>query len=337
MKVLVLIVFIFCSHILHTTPFQVFSENGKMGIRNGQGQVVVPPSFDALGWSDGSFSVIGQITGYKLNGSWGLINLKKEYITKAEFESLTYSGSDRVVAIKNMQGISRKAGSLKLTGEITIPFIYDDIDLHGLRAVVMNKVGIHYRFGLTDLENHALLPLEYNNIYPLSTLRFAVENKDGRIALFSDNGKPITDFFIDSISVFHRGHAIIHSGGRQGVIDAAGGVLVAPAYGEIKFLPDGKLRALQPDGWKVIDDKNKEVRNIQVDGLSLFRDGYYRITLAGKQGLIDQNLLPVWPAIFDRIDAYKDGLVAAKKNNKWGLIDITLKEALPFAFDSLLT
>ena len=91
--------------------FQLFEESGKVGLKNEQGLVVLPPAFDALGWSDGSFSVIGQITGYKLNGNWGLINLKKEYITKAEFESLIFSGADRVVAVKKINSISRKAVS----------------------------------------------------------------------------------------------------------------------------------------------------------------------------------------------------------------------------------
>jgi WG containing repeat len=320
----------------HADQFKLFEESGKFGLKDERGVVLLPPAFEALGWSDGRFSVIGQITGYKLNGGWGLINLKKEFITKAEFESLVFSGANRVVATKLVQGISRKAGSMTLTGEITIPFIYDAIALHGLRAVVMNKVGVDYRFGLTDLENKVILPLDFNTIYPLSALRFAVENTQKKIALFSDNGKALTDFFIDSISVFHRNFAIIQSQGKRGVVDATGSVVVNPSYRDIKLNDDGSIHALQVDHWKLIDTNSQEVKVLEADGLSLFTADHYRISRSGKQGLMDKNFGIVWPTAYDHIGPMKGGLITVKKNGKWGLLDLGQKEALPFAFDSLV-
>ena len=55
--------------------YERFIENGKVGVKDNTGLIVVPASFDALGWSDGNFSVIGQITGYRQQGQWGLLNL----------------------------------------------------------------------------------------------------------------------------------------------------------------------------------------------------------------------------------------------------------------------
>ena len=317
------------------TEFKLFEEKGKVGLKNDQGAVVLPPAFEALGWSDGSFSVIGQITGYKLNGGWGLINLKKEYITKAEFESLIFCGADRVVAIKKVNDIFYKTGSLTLTGKVTIPFEYDAISVHGLRAVVMIKSGIDYRFGLTDLENRVILPLKFNNIYPVGTLRFAVENK-GKLALFSDEGKQVTDFFIDSISPFHRSHAVIHSEGWQGVMDRDGNVVVSPKYRNIQFRDDETVRALLPGNWKIVDNKNLEVQSLQADELHAYANDHYRVIRTGKQGIIDKSLKEIWPLTYDHIGGIKNGLIPAKKNNKWGLLTIDQAEALPFSFDSLL-
>jgi len=316
--------------------FQLFEEEGKVGLKNEQGVVVLPPAFDALGWSDKSFSVVGEITGYKLSGGWGLINLKKEFITKAEYESLIYCGADRVVAIKKVSRISRKAGSLKLTGEVTIPFQYDAITLHGLRAVVMNKTGVEYRFGLVDLDNKIILPLEFQNIYPVSTLRFAVENKEGKIALYSDEGKQVTGFFIDSISAFHRNYAVIHSDGNLGLMDSEGNVLAETKYRDIQFLDNGSIRALQPDTWKIINVKNIEENSLRADELNIFSSRYYKVTNGTKQGLIDRELKPAWPADYDYIGSVKNDLIPIKKYNKWGLVDINQSEIIPFGFDSLL-
>jgi hypothetical protein len=315
--------------------FQLFSESGKVGLKNDQGNVVLPPSFEALGWSDGSFSVIGQITGYKLNGNWGLINLKKEYITKAEFESLVFSGADRVVAIKKTNSVTRKSGSLTLTGEITIPFQYDAITLHGLRAVVMNKVGTEYRFGLTDLSNHVIIPVEYNNIYPVSSLRFAVENKKGKTALYADDGKQVTDFFIDSLSTFYRSYAIIFSDNKQGIINRDGIIVANPIYRAVQFKDDGTIKVLQPDNWKIINDQNKEVQSLNADELTAYEKDKYRISKSGKQGLIDRDLHEVWPLAYEYIGDPLNGFIPARKGNKWGLVSADQSEKIPFAFNDL--
>ena len=105
--------------------YQIFEENGKVGIKNEQGQIVIPPSFEALGWSDGSFSVIGQTTGYRIHEQWGLINLKKEFITPAIFESLVYAGGDHVIARKKLNAAVTKSGCINLQGVIKLPFCYD--------------------------------------------------------------------------------------------------------------------------------------------------------------------------------------------------------------------
>ena len=58
------------------TDFSVFSENGKVGLKDNQGQVVIPATYDELGWSNGTFSVINNITGYRKNDTWGLLNIE---------------------------------------------------------------------------------------------------------------------------------------------------------------------------------------------------------------------------------------------------------------------
>jgi hypothetical protein len=325
-----------CCANVYAIDFQLFEESGKVGLKNDQGLVVLPPAFDALGWSDGSFSVIGQITGYKLNGNWGLINLKKEYITQAEFESLIFSGADRVVAVKKINSTSRKAGSLTLDGQVTIPFQYDAISLRGLRAIVMNKVGTEYRFGLTDLDNKLLIPVEYSNIYQVSPLRYAIQNKQGKQALFSDNGKRVTEFFIDSISLFKRDYAIIYSNGWQGVMDREGTVKANPAYTKIEIQSDGSIRAMQPDHWKILSDKNTELKILQADQLSAHSQNRYRIARAGLQGLIDKDLQLVWPLEYDFIGDEVSGLIPAKKNGRWGLLTVKQEVIIPFELDSLV-
>src|SRR4051812_30597365 len=78
--------------------YELFYQNGKAGVKDETGVVLIPATFDALGWSDGSFTVVNSVTGYRRDGRWGLINLKKELVTAPEYENLTSGGGDRVVA-----------------------------------------------------------------------------------------------------------------------------------------------------------------------------------------------------------------------------------------------
>jgi hypothetical protein len=69
--------------------FSLFRENGKVGLKDQHGQVVIPAQHESIGWSDGSFTLIGNVTGYQLKGKWGLITIQNSKITKPEFLDLT--------------------------------------------------------------------------------------------------------------------------------------------------------------------------------------------------------------------------------------------------------
>lgn len=199
-RVLFLILLLTAALSSSALDYERFEQGGKVGIRDTQGQVVLPAAFDALGWSDGSFSLIGQITGYRQGSRWGLINLKKEYVTKADYLTITSAGGDRVRVSRELNAVATRYGCLNLSGEVVIPFEYDDITIHDLRAVVMRKEGARYNYGLIDLNNRTVLPLQYERITPLGTLRYAVRNFEGKTALYADDGKWITGFDIDSRS-----------------------------------------------------------------------------------------------------------------------------------------
>ena len=79
-------------------------------------------------------------------------------------------------------------------------------------------------YGLIDLNNKILIPQQYKNIYSIGSLRYAVENFENKVALFTENGAQITPFTIDSISSFKKNFAVIHQGLHQGLIDREGNI-----------------------------------------------------------------------------------------------------------------
>ncbi len=320
---------------LWALEYQVFEENGKKGIKNDSGEIILPASFEALGWSDGSFSVIGQVTGYRSKNQWGLLNLKKEFLTKAEYEQLVYTGGDRIIASKKINPFTTKLGCINLEGKLTIPFNYDGIKINGLRAIVFTKNGSKFEYGLIDLFDKGILPVKYKSIESLGTLRYAVQNFDNKIALFTEQGIKLTDFAIDSLSTFHKGWSVIYQDYRQGLLSREGEIKAEAKYREIKINDDGSVNVRTFDSWKMVDATGKEKDLIDADELS--PDGnFYRITKSGKTGLLNKDFnIKIIPR-FDYLGNFVLGKAVAKKENKYGVIRVDNSVVMPFLFDSLV-
>ncbi len=335
MKLLVFIFSILSFFTTRADSYLIFSDNGKMGIKDEKGQVVIPPSFDALGWSDGSFSVIGNVTGYRLNSHWGILTLKNEFLTSADYESLVYAGADNIIARKKVNPAQVKAGCINLQGEIRIPFQYEGISIHGLRAIVFNLEKAKYVYGLTDLQNHVLIPVRYRNIYPLGTLRYAVENETGKIALHGEDGKPITDFQIDSISPFQNSVAIVYENLKQGLIDRDGVIKLTSQYRSIQIEEDNKVKVQLPNEWLFITEKNEIVNRFSADELIPVNEKLFIIKTAEKYGLIENNLNVLCPVQYDLLTSIGDDFYLARLFGKMGVIKSDNSRAIPFMYDAI--
>lgn len=314
--------------------YQLFEENGKVGIKNEQGVVLIPAAFEALGWSDKSFSVVNEVTGFRQGGKWGMINLKKEKITEPIYEELFYSGGEFVSARKKINAVQTKSGCLNLKGEIKIPFAYDGIEIHGLRAIVFNLNGVKYQYGLTDFENHLLLPLNYRSIRALGTLRYAVENTEKRFALFNEDGKPVTDFSIDSLQNFQKSYAIFYQNLMRGLIDREGTIKLEANYTDLKIDPDGKILAKEPDAWLRLDEKNKTLQKITAEKL-IPSEKRILYSVAGYWGILNENFQPLIKASYQSLLPIGSEKFIATRNFKMGVIDISGKTLIAFDYDSL--
>ncbi|MGE0587865.1 MAG: WG repeat-containing protein [Cyclobacteriaceae bacterium] len=333
MRLFVFIFFLLNAFTVNAADYLVFEENGRYGLKDDQGKVVISPAFERVGWSDGSFSVVGQITGYMLNGQWGLINMKEQRITKAEFISLVPSGGDRFVARKKVDGITSKLGCIDLKGTATVPFKYDGIKIDGLRAIVFVKNGSHYLYGVIKLDGSTIIPMTYKNIFSVGNLRYGVQNDENKTALFSETGTRITAFSIDSISSFANNRAVIYENSLQGVITRDGIIEVQPAYREI-ILEAGGISARKANTWKVLDQNNHVVNTTMCDHLTPSGDSFI-VEKNGFFGVSDRQFKEVVPTMYSAILQMQDDLLVVKRGAKSGLVKKDNTVVMPLQFDSI--
>ncbi|HEY9044677.1 MAG TPA: WG repeat-containing protein [Ohtaekwangia sp.] len=305
-----------------SATYSVFQENGKAGLKDDQGRIVIPAQYDALGWSNGSFSVVDNVTGYKLSGRWGLISTGNHRVTKNEYDELIPAESQLFIAKKNSSYSLRiVTGCISLSGKEAIPFEYDGIKISSLRAVVFTKIGNQYKYGVIDLANHTIIPQQYQNIYPIGSLRFAVENFENKLALFSETGKQVTDFTIDKISPFTKNYAIIYQGMQQGVMDRDGQIKIQPGYQSIAILEDGTLKVRAPHTWEFLDGRNKLIMKHEADSIEPVDKNLIKVKRGEAVLLTDQQLKPVSPNTFTSIGRFTGNKAIMTVNRKYGVIN----------------
>ncbi len=302
------------------SSYNVFEENGKVGLKSEDGKVLIPARYDALGWSDGTFTVLHNVTGYKDDHHWGLITLDNRFVGKAIFEELLPAEGSLIIARKKSNlSLRTVTGCLNTSGKEVLPFQYDGMRLHYLRAVVFTKVGNQYKYGLVDMENNTLIPQQYRNIYSIGSLRYAVENFENKMALFSDDGKQITPFNIDSISGFKKNYAIIYQNSQQGLIDREGQIRAQPAFREVKIDDDGSVHTRQLDEWFFLDGQNKLFQKKRADSIVAVGKNMLHITIAGKVQLEDYQFKPLMPFGFSTLGSFVNGKAIYSVGNKYGV------------------
>jgi hypothetical protein len=318
--------------------FAVFHENGKAGLKDDQGHIVIPANHEAIGWSDGPFSVVGNVTGYKANGLWGLINVANNKITKPEFTDLTPGEGLFIIARKKIHGkVKIQTGCINTSGKEVIPFQYDGLKIPAsLRAIVFTRSGNQFKYGLIDFENKILIPLQHRNIYTLGSLRYGVENFEGKHAIFSEEGRQITGFDIDSLSAFRNNLAIMYQNRRQGLIDRDGNITLEANFREIRIGEEGQIETRLSDNWLFLDGENKLLREFQADSIIVVGEDRLKINLAEKFQLTDKNFKAIQPQLFDRIEPLNNGVSIIKSGKRFGTIDADGKILIPAKYTTLI-
>lgn len=304
------------------SDLDVFRENGKVGLRNAQGKVLIPARYDALGWSDAPFKVVDNTIAYKEGGSWGLITLENKIVTRSLYEDLNPAAESLLIARrKSNLSLRIVAGIINTSGREVLPFLYDGIKIVNLRAIVYTFIGNQYRYGLVDLENKALIPQQYQAVKAVGTLRFAVQNFENKTALFSDLGKQLTPFSIDSISAFTGNYARIYQGHNQGLLDANGDIRIQPVYREIKIESDGNVFHRDIDQWLFLDGQNKLLQKKSADEIKAVDQNVLQVSISGVTQLTDSKFTPVGNATCSSIGEFAGDKAVYASHGKLGIIN----------------
>ncbi len=155
-----------------TVAFIATSSNGKVGIVNTRGEIIVPFEYDNFGYSFGG----GEVSDYSYDrniitaskdGKWGMITLDSEQKEK-------------------------------------IPFLYEDIYLSDTNHVAVKEEGLWY---LADLDGKKVLDNGYDMVIPLQS--YVLVAKDEVFNILNYKGEKIVSKDIPTYIVGFRGRTVV--------------------------------------------------------------------------------------------------------------------------------
>ena len=301
--------------------YRTFEENGKTGLKDTQGHVVIPAAYDALGWSEGPFSVVDQVTGYKSSGRWGIIAINNRAVTDAEYTGLLPAEGNLILAYKRTGGSTRfLAGCLDTSGKEIIPFQYDGLTINAMRGIVYVKSGNQYKYGLIDLHNREIIPAEYKQIQFLGSLRYAVQDHHGKFALFTESGKPLTGFIFDDVSTFRNNYAVVYQDQYQGIIDRNGLLRINPSFTTIELRDDGAARGRRQNTWTILNGGNEILGKAQLDSVIALGNNRFAIRRGAQYALTNSEFRDITAGKFNIIGNFEDHRAIVVSNGKYGLM-----------------
>lgn len=271
---------------------------------------------------------------YKENEKWGLLGAEKKKVTPAIYDQIIPGTPYSVVKKYEVTSARFKVGCINESGEVVVPLNYTDLRVEGLRIIACLKNPTGFAYGVLSLKNEVVIPIQYKSVKALGTLRFAVENQEGKFALFTEEGQVLTDFNIDAISPYRQGYSIFEQNGLVGLLDREGKIKVEARYRNIDIQHNNIILAEKPMSWQWMNTQKKIIQSLEADAVTMVSSELLMVQDRKGFALVTNELKSISEYYSKIIRSKRNGLYLVKKQ-KYGVMDTAGKLLLPCSFDSI--
>jgi len=352
-------------------PLFPIVKDGKWGLINRTGRIVVTPRFDELGRQ--SANVFGtspktlqaiallesrptsdELIGVRSGKQWGFVNRDDSMTVAASLAAVGWFGPEGLAAAER----GGKWGFIDRTGRFVIEpqFDYAYNFACGLAHVQKGR-GRNPKSGLIDTSGRFVLAVTFDSIwepcywaltyshgYPERTARYNATAYDtdligvvagGQMGYVNRQGDIVIEpkFVEQTDMAFREGlkRVRLKPGDKDGYIDRTGRFEIPPQFDSASDFFEG--RALVRTGTRsgYIDKTGKLVEEQLRHGD--FSDGLATIQQAGKVGFIDRSGKVVIEARFNAARGFAEGRAAVCLEGRWGFIDRTGTVVIEPQFD----
>lgn len=296
--------------------FERFTENGKVGLKNTTtNTIAIPASYEALGWSDKSFSVVNGVTGALQNEQWALVDTEGHRVTDPVFSALLPSFAGNFIASKRQNNsIVAAFGLIDARGKNLIPFNYSTIAPHSAGLIVSQKNGNRYESGFLNEKGAILIPIEYKRVESLNTEHLAIGNFKEQYAIYETSGKALTDFQYEYVTPFKNSYYIIGQYNHKGVLNNKMEMIVPPLYKALEFR-ENEVMAYPYTEWDYFESASYQA-TLYFDDVSLLDSNTFATLADGKTGISNiQSEYRLFLPDEELVESNKEILLTKDKNS----------------------
>lgn len=264
------------------------NENGKYGVFNETGELVVPFEYDYI--SEFNYG----IASVEKDGKAFYIDEKGKAVWDEIYED-TRCFQEEVSPVKK-DGLW---GFIDLNGKITIPCQYDNVKAFVGGLTVVEKNG---KWGVIDKNGELLVGYDYEEIHDFQE-GYAAIRKENKWGFLNEKGNVAVECVYDEVKDFQEGYAAVMQNEKWGFIDQKGDVKIELQYDDAGNFSEGKAAVKicnydgETDMWAYIDFQNQIVIDYATynsvgglmnyvgefhDGLAFVSKDYYSVI--DKQG-----------------------------------------------------
>ena len=281
-------------------------KNGKFGMVNKNGQLIVPLQYEAVkNATEGLFAV-------KQKNKWGFINEKNEVKIPFTYDLAQpfNKGRARVKIGGNFNFIDKQNKLLLPKGfEQLNPILFTDLYFIGNRDSLRIYDG-----------NLKVVNADYFQSIGSAYYNKILFKKDNRFGYLNANGKVVIPNIFEKAGSFMNGYAMVTKDKKEGFIDTLGNELLPIIYDDIDRVR-AEQRILEKDGKFGIANKAKIVVPVKYNYLKGTQFDRYITRDKEKFGLINLNNEIILENKYDEIiDANYGHGCKIRKGKSWGFI-----------------
>lgn len=314
--------------------YLVILKNGKKGLSNKNGEVLIPAIYDDLGWSDNTTSPVNSVIGYKKGNSWGLISVSNKKIIPPSYVNLSPGVSGQVIASrKGKFSQTSFYGTISTKGSTVIPFIYYSISKVEEVYLALVRKQSKLNYGIIDAAGIVLLPFDYVLISPVSD-RLVGAEREGLLTIYNVHQRKICLDSINRVELYYKDHLKVYQMNHVGLINEEGALVVPIEYRNIKKNDGSTIEAIKHSTWNVLESDNSAITILHGDKLDIYGDKI-RLSSPDHQALYNADYKRITPAHFVNITNVVGNKLVFGQGDKYGLYDLDKEEKMKFLFDSL--
>jgi len=141
---------------------------------------------------------------------------------------------------------------------------------------------------------------------------------------------------IDSMTYFSENRLPIKAGGKYGLMDEKGRVILPPTYSFIFPFENGVAKVQIGKNFKLIDKEGKTLLIPEYEYIGNFENGMALIVKDKKVGVTDTKGRIIIEPQYERL-SIENGIIRARKDGKWGIVNTQNKPLLPFEYQYIST